>query len=148
MKKSHLVESHLITSVQDLQSWVDELKHEIQHQTVILLEGPMGVGKTQFTRCLVESLGSNEVASPSYAILNHYDTDWGDVEHLDLYRLQDEEDLESTGFWDLFANPLSLIIIEWADRLDQSMLPNNWQQWRIKLEFKGETRLVERFELR
>lgn len=146
MGKETLVESHLITSVADLQSWVDDLKHEIQHQQIILLEGAMGVGKTQFTRCLVSSLGSEEAASPSYAILNHYETNWGDVEHLDLYRLEDEEDLESTGFWDLFANPTSLIIVEWADRLDQSMLPPNWIKWKVRLSFKENFRLIERFE--
>ncbi len=140
-----LIDSHLFASVSELQEWTDELKSEMNDRQIILLEGPMGVGKTEFTRCFLNSLNSNEVTSPSYAIHNHYETAWGDVEHLDLYRLEDEDDLESTGFWDLFVREKALIIIEWADRLDASVLPKAWSQWLVKMDFKNEFREVNRY---
>jgi tRNA threonylcarbamoyladenosine biosynthesis protein TsaE len=148
MSEKTLIDSNLFQSVAELQEWTDELKSEMNDQQIILLEGPMGVGKTQFTRCYLRSLNSDEVTSPSYAIHNHYETEWGDVEHLDLYRLEDEEDLESTGFWDLFSRDKSLIIIEWADRLDFTALPKTWSLWLVQMRFRNEYREINRSIIR
>ena len=57
------------------------------------------------------------------------------IHHVDLYRLKDDEDLESTGFWDVFSNKEDLVIIEWADRLNQKSLPPNWHYIQVKISF-------------
>ena len=80
-------------------------------------------------------LGMTDVASPSFAIHHRYENTRKDViDHLDLYRLQDEDDLESTGFWDLFMQTKAIVAIEWADRLNQDVLPLNWYEIRIHIE--------------
>ena len=56
------------------------------------------------------------------------------TDHLDLYRLESEDDLESTGFWDLFSEEKGLILIEWAERLNPAYLPTNWFRLRIKYD--------------
>lgn len=104
---------------------------------ILLLDGPMGAGKTQFTRFLLEALGGDETVSPSFAIHNQYSTSRGPVDHIDLYRLENEDDLESTGFWDLFSASQGLIIIEWAERLPAGSLPRTWQKTHLKFEITG-----------
>ena len=108
---------------------------------LILLEGPMGAGKTQFTRYFIEALGSTETASPSFAIHHRYQTRKGNVDHFDLFRLENEEDLESTGFWDLFLDSNGLMIVEWADRLNdlglQEQLPKQWRKIKVSIQLSG-----------
>ncbi len=93
---------------------------------ILLLKGPMGAGKTQFAKFLVSILGSEDAVSPSFAIHNQYVTRTGSVEHVDLFRLESDDELEATGFWDLFASPKGCIVVEWAERLKAEELPLTW----------------------
>ena len=105
---------------------------------LILLDGPMGAGKTQFTRFLLEALGSTEVTSPSFAIHNRYETERALIDHLDLYRIDNKDDLESTAFWDLFVESDGMVIIEWSDRLKDwgvfTHLPRNWPLLKMRFD--------------
>jgi len=58
-----------------------------------------------------------------------------EVHHLDLYRLESEDDLESTGFWDLFTLKHGFIAIEWAERLNANFLPKDWPTYQVKIGF-------------
>ncbi len=131
----------MIREIENLEA-LKKFAHEIARECagsryLILLDGPMGAGKTQFTRYLLEAMGSQEAASPSFAIHNRYETTAGPVEHVDLYRIDNVDDLESTGFWDLFLEKSGLVIVEWSDRLKDwgvySHLPRNWPL--IKMRF-------------
>jgi len=79
----------------------------------IALDGDLGAGKTAFTRgfCSV-TCPSAEVRSPTYALVNEYRGD-PKVFHFDVYRIQDEEDLYSTGFYD-YPSRGGVILCEWA----------------------------------
>jgi len=61
----------------------------------------------------------------------------GLVDHVDLYRLEDEADLESTGFWDLFSKEKGFIFVEWGDRLNKEFLPSHWPFCEIQLSFEN-----------
>ena len=112
-------------------------------RALLLLEGPMGVGKTQFTKFLLEALGSNDAVSPSFALHNSYETSRGEVDHLDLYRLESADDLESIGFWDLFESDERLILIEWPERLSEfgvrQDLPRAWKKLTLTFSFEENT---------
>lgn len=128
-------ETRRLQSQTDLDAFVAELETFFRPRTIVLLEGEVGAGKTETVRALARRRGWQAVASPSYAIhLRYEDAAGRGADHLDLYRLESEDDLESTGFWDLFAEPEGLILLEWADRLDPSYLPANWFQLRVRLE--------------
>src|SRR5689334_7672356 len=87
-----------------LERWVQAWTAGLQLPTVVCLYGELGVGKTQFCQFMAQSLGHDEVtASPTFVIHNRLNLRDLTLEHLDLYRLTSDEDLESTGFWDLFA---------------------------------------------
>ena len=104
----------------------------------------MGAGKTQTIRYLVEALGGASSASPTYAIHNAYQLNSMQINHVDLYRLQDDQDIESTGFWELFEQENSIVAIEWIDRLDANELPMNWDLWWIHfVEIEGQRRKIE-----
>ena len=81
----------------------------------ITLEGDLGAGKTAFSQGFIQSLLPDlRVKSPTFSLIESYQTDNFSLHHLDLYRLQDPEELEYLGLRDLFWH--SICLIEWASR--------------------------------
>ena len=114
------------------QFWKDFLP-QLKDRAILLLSGDVGAGKTTSVQMMAKSLGMRDVQSPSFAIHLRYENANGkSLDHLDLYRLKDDDDLESSGFWDLFAAKEGLVVIEWAQRLDFDYLPMNWQRIEVK----------------
>jgi tRNA threonylcarbamoyladenosine biosynthesis protein TsaE len=137
MLKFTLVKTFETTSPAALPAIVKELEPWLHAKTLLLLEGPVGAGKTEFTKALTRHFALPETVSPSFAIHHRYEgiSPGGRVvDHVDLYRLESEDDLESTGFWDLFRDEDSLIVIEWADRLNLELLPLDWDKLKIEIE--------------
>ncbi len=84
----------------------------------ILLTGPLGAGKTAFARGLITALGfAGEVPSPSYGLVILYAPPEVrlPVAHVDLYRLDDEADLDELGLDE--ARDEGLVILEWPERM-------------------------------
>lgn len=125
---------HSIHSLSELKTFWQSLLPALKDRSILLLSGDVGAGKTTSVQMIAELLGMKDVQSPSFAIHLRYENSDGRVlDHLDLYRLKDDDDLESSGFWDLFSQDQSLVIIEWANRLDADYLPMNWQ--KVKVDF-------------
>lgn len=81
---------------------------------ILQLQGEMGAGKTTFTSALLAALGSEDtISSPTFSLVNAYDTPKFSVYHFDLYRLESEEDIEHIGFFD-YLGQNALLIIEWS----------------------------------
>ncbi len=109
----------LSRSEENTQSMAKELwqKYESffgKRPIIFALEGPMGAGKTQFTKGLGKAMGLNpdDIVSPTYGFheeLEHLD-------HIDAWRLENPEDLNSLGFVRMLTDK-SVIAIEWADRV-------------------------------
>lgn len=88
---------------------------------VLSLEGPLGAGKTQFSKGLVSALGSpDEVSSPSFAIIHEYTGAPVPIFHFDFYRLSSPGELLATGYDDCLAEGIT--IAEWGDKFPE-MLP-------------------------
>ena len=80
------------------------------------LQGDLGTGKTTLVRGLLRGRGhAGAVRSPTFTLVEPYDTPRGRVYHLDLYRLAEGEELEYLGLRDLLAEP-ALLLIEWPER--------------------------------
>jgi len=88
---------------------------------LILLNGNMGSGKTQFVRFLCENFNLlNTVSSPSFLVLNKYETKESfDIYHFDFYRLKDIRDLEEIGFFEILESEDALVIVEWAEMFQE-----------------------------
>ena len=94
------------------------------------LSGELGAGKTVFTRGFVSALVPEAlVSSPSYSILNVYRGNGVTVNHFDMYRITSEDDLESTGFFDVIQNGITLC--EWPEKIAFA-LPDSY--WSVRID--------------
>jgi len=90
----------------------------------LLLDGPVGAGKSHFARGLIQSLQDppEDVPSPTFTLIQTYDTARGPIWHCDLYRMSGPDELIELGLLDAFDNAICLI--EWPDRLG-GLAPDN-----------------------
>ena len=105
---------------------------------VLALYGEMGAGKTAFVRGLVKALCPEclpLVHSPTFAIVNEYEGDTLTVYHYDLYRIADEDDLYSTGYFDRLGGK-GIVVTEWSELIDGAIPAD---AYRLRIEKAGET---------
>ena len=103
----------------------------------ILLEGPIGAGKSCLARAFIRArLGHDEeVPSPTFTLVQVYDADGVEIWHTDLYRLAHPDEVWELGLDDAFASAICLV--EWPDRLG-AHLPQT--ALRLRLEASGDGR--------
>ena len=100
----------------------------------LLLYGEIGVGKTTFTRFLINNLqikntfNKSEVLSPTFNILNEYQIKNLNIKHFDLYRIKNEKDVRNIGLFE--DSEKSIYLIEWPEIIKKK--PKN----RIEMIFK------------
>lgn len=121
-------------------SWPDEAAAQATADTlaaallpfpdaVIELHGPLGAGKTTFTRLLLRALGvQGRIKSPSYAVMESYTLPGsaGTASHFDFYRFGDPREWEDAGFRDVFAAP-GLKLCEWPEKAAGQLPPPDLQ---------------------
>jgi tRNA threonylcarbamoyladenosine biosynthesis protein TsaE len=90
---------------------------EAQPGWLIGLNGDLGAGKTQLVKGIARGLGSPaRVHSPTFALLNEYTGGRLPLFHLDLYRLNNREDVLSAGLEEYLARPDAVAVVEWIER--------------------------------
>lgn len=93
-----------------------ELAAQLRPGDLVILEGDLGAGKTALARAIIRNLAGDpalEVPSPTFALVQPYDTPKGPVLHADLYRLGDPREVEELGLLD---NPSAIVLVEWPER--------------------------------
>lgn len=112
-----------------------ELGASCQPGQVYTLTGDLGVGKTLFTQGFAAGLGITEpVNSPTFTILQVYDTGRLPFYHFDVYRIGDVEEMEEVG-WEDYIYGQGVCIVEWAE-LVQSILPEQRTQILIEKDLE------------
>lgn len=89
---------------------------------VLALFGPMGMGKTAFTRGLAAGLGTGGVSSPTFALVHVYDGGRLPLYHFDMYRVTGWDDLSSTGYFD-YLESRGVLVIEWSENVEAALPP-------------------------
>ncbi len=95
-----------------------ELADNLEVGNVLLLRGNLGAGKTVFARGLLRAMTGQpdlEVPSPTFTLVQTYDTARGSVWHFDLYRLKDSEEIYELGWEEALAG--GIVLVEWPERL-------------------------------
>ncbi|MDH3941639.1 MAG: tRNA (adenosine(37)-N6)-threonylcarbamoyltransferase complex ATPase subunit type 1 TsaE [Xanthomonadales bacterium] len=119
MKRSDTTEPAWVRNVANEQAVAElagEFASNVQAPLVIYLQGDLGAGKTTFARAYIHALGyQGYVKSPSYGLLETYRAGEQDILHLDLYRIEDPEELEYLALRDLYTDT-TVLLVEWPDR--------------------------------
>ena len=123
----------------------------LQAGDVLAYLGDLGAGKTTFTRGLVQGLGiSALVTSPTFNLVHVYGEPPLQLCHFDMYRIADENELETTGFYDYDLNE-SVFAIEWSENI-QNALPEKTIYITLERVSEEERKIIlemqegERFE--
>ena len=113
------------------------LKEDLAPGDVVLLDGPLGAGKTSLVKAVVKALGGNPtlVTSPTFTIQHQYESQQGDILHLDAYRLTGPADLAGLGFAEAAAD--KLVFIEWGERVAAEFASHD-ACWRLRLDHDGQ----------
>ena len=109
---------------------------------LVLLEGDLGAGKTTLAKGIVEGLGAgdeDEVSSPTFALVQEYGSGPA-VYHIDLYRLDDDADLESLGLDDIWDRD-AVVLMEWGARY-RNRLPADCIEIQLN-HLDGDQRRIE-----
>lgn len=99
----------------------------------LAIYGDLGAGKTTMVKQMGRHLGITQpMTSPTFALLNEYESPYGLVYHFDLYRLGNEEELMDLGFEEYLENPDAFVFIEWPE-LVADLLPNEFLKLEIEV---------------
>ena len=102
---------------------------ELSPQSIVLLQGPIGAGKTSFVKGIAKGLSiSEDITSPTFSLSNHYDSGTIPLIHMDLYRI--ENNLMAKEFFlaeEEEANQNdAILVVEWP-QLIESIIDNFWK---------------------
>ncbi|GGG01608.1 MULTISPECIES: tRNA (adenosine(37)-N6)-threonylcarbamoyltransferase complex ATPase subunit type 1 TsaE [Cysteiniphilum] len=109
--KQHVIENEL-----EMLKFGKQISQSLNKGDVIYLHGDLGAGKTTLTKGILQGLGfTGSVKSPTYTLVETYPINGITLQHFDLYRLSDPEELEWIGIRDYFTND-TISLIEWPQK--------------------------------
>ena len=122
----------------------ERLAKQLKAGDVILLEGELGAGKSELARGVAKGLGVQEtVTSPSFTILNVYESGRIPLYHFDWYRLESAEELYELGM-DEYLGGDCIALVEWPERCPDAV-PEECLVIRIKAEGENTRRITEEY---
>lgn len=113
-------------------------KNETQ---IVFFEGEPGAGKTTLINEILQQMGLNASASPTFSLHNRISGKDRIIDHFDLYRIESVDELETTGIWDVISecqagrnpNISRAIFIEWANKFDSGIWPLDIPLMTVKI---------------
>jgi len=123
-----------LTTASETRRWAAQWAEGLIAGDVVILQGPLGAGKTTIAQGIAIGLGVTEtVTSPTFALVHEYGGRLP-LFHMDLYRLSGEDEFEQMGGWEYFHRH-GVCLIEWAERLGAALTGPRWNlfiEWRTR----------------
>lgn len=142
------VYSSIVQNESQLSAEVTNIEKIIRKKSIILLMGELAAGKTTFVINFCNLFGLTSVQSPTYSIHQRYSNALIAIDHFDLYRLTDEDELVSSGFFDLLNLSADYKFIEWPERIKIEDLPLDKRVYKLIIKkTEGTSRKFELYEL-
>lgn len=114
------MQSYISNNERDTCAFAAEFAKKLKGGTVVAFIGGLGMGKTAFVRGALQGLNNpSRVSSPTFALVNDYGGN-PQVYHFDMYRVTDEDDLYSTGYFD-YLTEYSVLFIEWSENIKECL---------------------------
>ncbi|MGN0598789.1 MAG: tRNA (adenosine(37)-N6)-threonylcarbamoyltransferase complex ATPase subunit type 1 TsaE [Oscillospiraceae bacterium] len=134
-------------SAEETIAFAEKIGAMLKGGDIIAYKGGLGAGKTTFTRGLAIGMGlPDEVSSPTFALVNEYRGKALTLYHFDMYRIMNEEALETTGFYDYLSDDC-VIAVEWSENIADCLPKNiitvtieNIGEEERRIEVKGDER--------
>lgn len=129
-------------SVEETEEIAKSLAKSIQNgkAELIAMYGDLGVGKTAFVRGLASVLAPNaRIKSPTYTIVNEHKGEGLPLYHFDMYRIEDEDELYSIGFFDYLQK--GICVIEWSENIEE-FIPKDAYKVTIERTEKENERMI------
>lgn len=125
-----------VLTEESLMAWGRRIGAEARTPLVIALRGDLGAGKSTLARAVAHGAGvAGDVPSPTFNLVFRYDTPRGiQLQHLDLYRLEDPDEVWELG-WSELGAPDELVLIEWPERAER-LLPST--RWEVRISDEGD----------
>ena len=135
------------SSAEETIAFAEKIGAMLKGGDIIAYKGGLGAGKTTFTRGLAIGMGlPDEVSSPTFALVNEYRGKALTLYHFDMYRIMNEEALETTGFYDYLSDDC-VIAVEWSENIADCLPKNiitvtieNIGEDKRRIEVKGDER--------
>ena len=119
-KNKVTLETHSVEDTQCFGERLGQWVKESSNPLCIALIGDLGTGKTHLSQGIAKGFGvTEEITSPTFAIMNTYDVDRTHLYHFDVYRLDDISELDNIGFYEYTEDCVS--IVEWADKFSDEL---------------------------
>ena len=113
--------TYISKSEQDTIDFAKNYAKNLKHGDIIVLSGELGSGKTKFVQGVLENFNlQDEISSPTFTIVNEYNSDTVNIYHFDVYRLEDSDEFFAIGGEEYFSKGICLI--EWGE-LIEDILP-------------------------
>lgn len=120
----------------ETESLAERIAATIGGGTLLALDGPLGAGKTRFTRGVARGLGIDpgHVSSPTFVLSREYGPGTRDLVlvHVDAYRLGGTDELDTIGWTEFAGDPDVVTLVEWASRIGTAIPPD-----AIRIEIAG-----------
>ena len=112
---------------------------DLRQGDVVLLDGDLGAGKSEIARAMIRAMVGEaiEVPSPTFTLVQRYDTDYCPITHADLYRIDHPDELTELGLEE--AGDLGVLLVEWPFRAGEGYFPPSALLIRIE-DLGGERR--------
>ena len=109
--------TYISKSEKDTINFAKDFAKNLKVGDIIVLSGELGSGKTKFVQGILENFGmANEISSPTFTIVNEYNSPTINIYHFDVYRLEDADEFYAIGGDEYFSQ--GICIIEWGEMIE------------------------------